>query len=85
MPDLQLPRKMRGSWGARVKVWGRRLELWLGWSRSLSVPVGLYHAPFFAYLILGLGSYDHKVGYLKKGVWCEPTGRVSTASASSEK
>ena len=39
------------------------------------LPAGLYHTPFFGYLTLGLGSQYHKVGYLKKGVWYEPTGR----------
>ena len=30
-------------------------------------PVGLYHVPVVGHLILGLGSYNHKVGYPKKG------------------
>ena len=33
--------------------------------------------PLFGYLVFwGLGSYYLKVGYPKKGVWYEPTGRV---------
>ena len=32
-----------------------------------TVRVGLYHTPFFGYLILGLGSQNHKVRYPKKG------------------
>ena len=43
------------------------------------LPVGLYHTPFFGYLILGLGSQNHRVGYPKKGVWYEPTGRYSAS------
>ena len=43
---------------------------------SGGVPVGSYHAPSFGSLILGIGSLDHKVGYPKKGVWYEPTGRT---------
>ena len=31
--------------------------------------------PFFGYFILRLGSKNHKVGYPKKGVWYERTGR----------
>ena len=41
---------------------------------TATLPVGLYHTPFFGYLILGLGSQNHTVGYPKKGVWYEPTG-----------
>ena len=40
-------------------------------------PVGLYHTPFLGYLILGLGSQNHKVGYPKERVWYEPTGIYS--------
>ena len=40
------------------------------------IPVGSYDTPFFGYFILALGSYNYKVGYPKKGVWYEPTGRA---------
>ena len=38
--------------------------------------MGSYHTPFSSYLMMGIGSLNHKVGYPKKGVWYEPTGRV---------
>ena len=43
---------------------------------TMALPVGSYHTPFLGYLILRLGSKNHKVGYPKKGVWYEPTGNV---------
>ena len=49
--------------------------------RADGVPVGFMFL-FLGYLILGLGSQNHKVGYPTKGVWYEPTGRTLTLKAS---
>ena len=43
--------------------------------RLHGIPADAYHAPnFYVHYILGLGAYNHEVGYPEKGVWYEPTG-----------
>ena len=39
------------------------------------LPLDSYQTSFFSYLIMGLGSHNRKVGYPKKGIWYESTGR----------
>ena len=45
-------------------------------------PLGSYHTPVYGYLLVALGSYNHKVGYPKKGLWYEPTGLPHSLSTS---
>ena len=51
--------------------------------QGLFIPLGSYHVSFFGHLTLGLGSYDHKVGYPKKGgevcIW-SPSGAFPICS-----
>ena len=42
--------------------------------------VGSYHIPCLCYPSVGLGFYNRKVGYPKKGVWYEPTGKPEVSN-----
>ena len=42
---------------------------------TFKVPSISYEVPLLVYPLLGLGSYNHKVGYPEKGLWYEPTRR----------
>ena len=41
----------------------------------------IQYPSFFGYPILGLGIYNHKVGYPGKGVWYEPRGAVDARAS----
>ena len=45
----------------------RKPESWSPCYHDRTIPVGSYHVPFCGYPILGLGTYNHKVGYLQNG------------------
>ena len=44
--------------------------------KRAALPVVSYHKPCFCYLLLVLGSYNHKVGSPEIRVWYEPKGRT---------
>ena len=70
----------RSGQGSYVCSWAD-LSCCDGAAAVLKPPVGPYHTHFVGYPTLGLGSYNHKIGYLKKRLWYEPRDRSTSGSS----